>query len=228
MSDPWFDSFLRTKQDISELFYHISTTILPEKSTSTRSWNYSLKSPPSEQVEVILLIYYMLSSMYIANFANQICRMLSKSKILIISTSILTNAWAFFGDTWVDVTCALDRRKISYPKQLNDTFGKVIHNGLMSTGTTIYLLACLLLFRNLVVSRGATEKIAAYFRLCLAFVGLMWFGIVEGIDEQTLCRNLLSHLMHAVLTNGLFLLVVVTACGTVVKEFGKENKKKKM
>lgn len=212
-----------TKKDITHLFHRLATTIVPE-STNSRAWTYQLRALPSPQIDLLLLMVYLLTSLAIAHYSVRLCRALSRNKLLLVVASFLSNAWAFYGDTWEHVQCVLKRREIGFPPALDtslDTYGRTIHFGLLSTGTTIYLVACLLLFRDMVLSTRTAQKVAAYFRLCIACAGFLWFGWVETIDadgpEQ--CRSLLSHLMHVVLTYFLFLMVVVTACGAVFREF---------
>ena len=221
MSDAsWIHFFHRTKQDVAHLFRTTAVALVPENSPN-RAWSYSLAAPPSHQLELLFLIYYMLSSLAIAFVVLRTFRLFSRSKPLLVTLSVLTHGWALYGDTWRDVSCALQRRNIAYPRQLQvtaTTYGGVVHHGLLSTGTTIYALACVLLFRDMVLSKTAGEKMNAYLRLCIGFVGMLWFGAVEGMEDEPKCRSLLSHLMHAVLTNGLFLCIVVTASSVVVRE----------
>jgi hypothetical protein len=217
MSDAaWLHFFLRTKVDITNAFRDVVVSIIPESQPS-RAWNYSLSAQPSEYVELALLTFYILSSLSIAYHSVRLCRLLSGSRPLVLLASVLSHGWAFYGDTWRDVTCALQRRKIEISPHLqisSKTYGGAIHAGLLAASTTAYAIGCLMLFKDMVMARGVRRKVFAYARLCIAFCGLLWVGAIEGINAKD-CRSLLSHLMHAVLTNCIFLWVMSSACAAV-------------
>ena len=222
----WIHFFIRTKRDITQLTGTIANTIVPEKSTS-RSWSYSLNALPSEKVELALLAYYLLTSLLIAQLSVRLCRLLSTSKLLGLLASLTAHTWSFYGETWRDVSCTLRRRKIPFPIFLDTSSSPIsasVHFGLGAAATTMYVAAILVLFRDMAMARGASQKMGAYARLSLSCIGLLWFCFVENVEDSKQCRNLNSHIMHSFFTNAMFLWVLATACGVLYHE-RKRNKK---
>jgi hypothetical protein len=77
-----------TKKDITHLFHRLATTIVPE-STNSRAWTYQLRALPSPQIDLLLLMVYLLTSLAIAHYSVRLCRALSRNKLLLVVASFL-------------------------------------------------------------------------------------------------------------------------------------------
>lgn len=225
MSDAaWLTFFHDTKVDVSNLFYYLANSIIPE-STSSRTWSYSLVARPDEVIELAFLSFYILSSLNIAFLSIKLCRLSTKNKALRFLASVLANGWAFYGDTFRDVTCALNRRKIVIPLEFeisSNTYGGAIHAGLLAASTTVYAIGCLILFKNMI----ETRRVTGYVQFLIALMGLLWFGAIEGVDDLQ-CRHLLGHLMHVILTNCCFLYVMNSACNALLRNIRLQKQRKR-